>query len=62
MILPDIMTIIRTVHQLYSANNCARALSRTANYGSAGTPVILFDISNPLYRETTCATTLCTGS
>ena len=33
-----------------------RTTSRTPNYGSVGTPVILYDISKTLHRQTTCAT------
>lgn len=42
MILPAIMSIICIVHQLYNTKKCARATSRTANYGSAKTPFILY--------------------
>ena len=62
MMPPANMTFIRTIHQLYNTNNCAHATSCTANYGSARTPVIVYEISNLPYREIICTTTARTGS
>ena len=51
MVLPANMPIIRAVHQIYITNNYARVTSRTANYGSAVTPIIVYNISHYLYFE-----------
>ena len=57
-----IMTIARSVHQLYTTDKSARVWHHVSPpTDPLGFPWFI-TLANPLYRETTCATTACTGS
>ena len=54
--------MLRTLHRLNYTSNYIRVTSHHAQYRFAGTLVIIYDISNPPHRETSCATIAYTSS